>query len=124
MDGVTGGDGPFLVATTGERPVRNLTGSLQSHLEHGGARRKVIFATPRRLTPPEDRKLREEAQKLGFAVENVYQQQAFVERLYHHPRWCKKLLDLTGDPPALALIPSGHRPLLEGPLLGQEKALA
>jgi hypothetical protein len=122
MDGVTAGDGPFLVATTEQQPLRNLTRSLESHLAHGGERRRIVFATTRALTTDQDRKLRQKAKELGFAVEAIYQQQAFVDRLYHQPRWCKKLLELAGDPPALALVPSGHRPLIEGALVGQEEA--
>lgn len=124
VDGVTAGEGPFLVATTGARPVRNLESSLKAHLARGeDDRRSIIFATPRRLTAATVRKLHQRADALGFKIENVYQQQAFVERLYHDPHWCKKLLDLNGNPPALALVPRGHRPLIEGPLLGQERAL-
>src|SRR6185503_21284765 len=43
--------------------------------------------------------------------------------LYHSPRWCAKLLGLAAGPTALASIPSGRRPLIEGTLVGQQEAL-
>src|SRR5258707_8950643 len=50
MDGVTAGDGPFLVCTTGKEVIRNLTGSLKSYLKNGGTHRSLVLATSQELS--------------------------------------------------------------------------
>lgn len=50
MDGATSSSGPFLVSTTGEDVIGNLTKSLKSHLKNGGLRRSLLLATSQELT--------------------------------------------------------------------------
>lgn len=121
MDGATASDGPFLVSTTGEAVIRNLTGSLKSYLKSGGLRRSLILATSQELTQTRRRNLRKRARDLGFSLLQIYSRAAMAERLYHEPRWCNDLLGLTGRPSALTVIPLTHRPLIDQPLVGRDE---
>src|ERR1043166_7464907 len=121
MDGATAGDGPFLVSTTGEDVIGNLTGSLKSYLNHGGARRTLVLATSQELTERRRRNLHKRAKDLGFSLLQIYPRAAMAERLYHEPRWYKDLLGLTGRPSALTVIPVTSRPLLAQPLVGRDE---
>src|SRR3989442_11137301 len=105
MDGATASDGPFLVSTTDEAVIRNLTGSLRSYLKSGGLRRTLVLATSQELTQTRRRNLQKRARELGFSLLQIYPRAAIGERLYHEPRWCKDLLGLTGRPSALTMIP-------------------
>ena len=92
-----------LVCTTSkDGALRNLRDSLSRHKGSGGTVRRVIFATSRRLSPPECRNLHRRAEELGFNLLQIYQQQAFVDRLYHNPEWRRHLLGLSGAPSALS----------------------
>ena len=66
MDGVTAGDGAFLVCTTGKDVIRNLTGSLKSHLKNEGTRRSLVLATSQELSETRRRNLQKRARELGF----------------------------------------------------------
>jgi hypothetical protein len=125
MDGaVADGEGEAypLVCTTQERVIDNLVHSLERQLETGGKRRKVIVATSRALTPTRRRDLRDRAREFGFTLVQVYEQRAMATLLYRSSRWCKDLLDLSGKPAALSVIPpSCNRPLVELELLGREE---
>ncbi len=100
-------------------PLDNLRRSLTRHKEMGGCIRRVIFATPRTLTPRRQRNLAAAARELGFDLVQVYQQQAFVDRLYHSPEWRKQLLGLSGAPSALSEYPRVWRPMVGIPLIGR-----
>lgn len=125
MDGAIATAGPPipLVATTRGSVIANLTESLDSYLADNGLSREVVVATSQELTPRRVRNLEKRAALKGFTLHPVYQQQAWVDRLYYNPRWCRELLGLTANPPALASIPSGRRPLVEVTLIGQQEAL-
>src|SRR2546427_10499684 len=66
MDGATGADGPFLIATTGADVIRNLTSSLQSYLKDGGLRRRCVLATTQELTKRRRTNLEHRATNLDF----------------------------------------------------------
>jgi hypothetical protein len=112
-----------LVATTSRDALRNLTSSLKRHRETGGAIRRVLFATTGTLSAPRERSLHERAAVLGFTLLNVYQQQAFVDRLYQRHEWRKQLLGLSGAPEALSEYPRVWRPVLRTPLIGRDDDL-
>lgn len=113
-----------LVCTTSKAgALKNLRNSLMRHREVGGSIRRVIFATPRTLTPPQGRNLETAAEELGFGLVHIYQQQAFVDRLYHSPGWRKQLLGLSGAPSALSEYPRLWRPMVEIPLIGRAAEL-
>ncbi len=123
MDGATAGDGPFLVCTTGEDVIGNLTGSLKSYLKNGGTCRSLVLATSQELSETRRRNLQKRARDLGFSLLQIYPRAAMAERLYHEPRWCKDLLGLTGRPSALTVIPLTDRPLTAQPLVGRDEEI-
>ena len=113
-----------LVATTQEDVIRNLTKSLKSYLQKGGARRKVVLATSQKLTPKRRRNLEERAHQLGFKLIQVHSQEAFADLLYRNPSWCLELLGLTGQLPDLSVLPITSRPQIVELLIGREDDLA
>lgn len=115
---------PFpLVCTTGTDVLQNLTTSLNSYMAHDRQRRKVVLATSQHLTPARRRHLEDRARGLGFTLINIYDQAAIADLLYRSPKWCRDLLDITGNPPALSIIPLTHRPLLDSILVGRDTDL-
>jgi len=127
MDGaIADGKGePFpLVSTIGKDVSGNLKRNLKSYLQDGGLRRKVILATSQKLTPRRIRNLYKRANELGFTLVNVYTQEAMANLLYRSPEWCLELLNLTGAPAPLSVVPRTDRPLLSHALVGREADLA
>ncbi len=112
-----------LVATTQEDVIGNLTKNLNSYLKNGGPRRRVVLATSQKLTPKRRRNLEERASELGFTLIQVYSQEALADLLYRSPEWCRELLGLTGQPPALSVIPFTSRPQIVELLIGREDDL-
>jgi len=126
MDGAIGdaeGVAYPLVSTTQHDVIGNLTKSLKSYLQKGGTRRKVVLATSQRLTPTKRRNLEERARQLGFVLINTHPQEAFANLLYRSPQWCLELLGLTGQPPALSIVPVTSRPQIVELLIGRENDL-
>jgi hypothetical protein len=126
MDGaIADGEGePFpLVTTTGKDVIGNLTRNLKKYVEDGGKRRKAVLATSQRLTPRRHMKLRSRASEWGFTLIQTYDQDAFANLLYRNPQWCRDLLGLTGNPPALSILPKTARLLLTIPMIGREEDL-
>ena len=126
MDGaVADGQGePFpLITTTGEDVIGNLTRNLNTYIDEGGTRRQAILATSQILTPQRRQNLIERARELGFTLLQIYSREAVADRLYRNPRWRLELLALTGNPPALSVLPRTNRPLLDMPLVGREADL-
>ena len=121
MDGAIpdGCDVPMpLVTTTAKNVLRNLVNSLRAHkAKH--RRRHVVFATSRNISAATRRRLNEEAEKLGFVLRQVYSRTAIALRLYRNPKWCRSLLGVTGDPPALSVIPPTSRPVLNTHIIGR-----
>jgi len=112
-----------LVATTGKDVLGNLARNLHSYLEDDGKRRKVVLATSQALTPGRKRNLEKRAEELGFILINVHDQDAMANLLYRAPEWCLELLNLTGTPPVLSVVPRTERPLLNQELIGREADL-
>jgi hypothetical protein len=127
MDGaITNGEGePFpLVCTTEKDVIGNLRRSLNSYLKNRRQRRKVVLATSQQLTPRRVRNLYDRAAKLGFSLVGVHTQEAIANLLYYSPHWCLELLNLSGTPSALSVVPRTDRPLLGQTLIGREADLA
>ena len=115
---------PFpLVTTTSADVIGNLTRNLESYLQSGGERRKVIVATSEALSPKQRRNLRDRANELGFTLIQIYSQSGIANLLYHSPEWSQDLLGVSGDPAPLSAVPKGSRPLLDQPLVGREEDL-
>ncbi len=126
MDGAVADEGglPFpLVCTTGEGVIGNLRRSLKSYVESGGERRNVILATSQSLTARRRRNLEKAASEAGFTLVQIYPQGAIADLLYRDPTWCLELLNLTGDPPALSLLPLPRRPMVGQTPIGREQDL-
>jgi len=126
MDGaVADSEGrPFpLVTTTGEDVIGNLTRNLQSYLQSGGERRKVIVATSEDLSQRQRRNLHDRAGELGFTLIQICSRSGVANLLYHSPGWSQDLLGISGDPAPLSAVPKGRRPLLDQPLVGREEDL-
>ncbi len=112
---------PFpLIVTTSTDVIGNLTQNLESYIEQGRHRRRVVLATSRSLSPLQIRNLYNRASELGFNLVNVHEQRAIANLLYHNPVWTRTLLGLTGNPPALSVLPRSDRPLLTHKLIGRQ----
>ena len=123
MDGAVADDKglPFpLICTTSEDVIGNLTKNLKSYLSNGGTRREAVFATTQELTQKRRKNLETRAQELGFVLIQIYTQAAFADRLYYNPRWCLELLNLTGEPSPISIVPLTKRPFLGETLIGRE----
>ncbi len=112
-----------LVATTQEDVIGNLTKNLNSYLQKGGTRRRVVLATSQGLTPNRRRNLERRSSEIGFTLIQVYSQEALADLLYRSPEWCRELLGLTGQPLALSVIPRTLRPQNVEVLIGREDDL-
>jgi hypothetical protein len=127
MDGAIAdceGEAYPLVTTTSEDVIGNLTRNLTTYVANGGARRKVVLATSRELTARRRRNLEERASKLGFTLVQIYDRAAIADRLYDNARWCRELLGLSGEPPALSVEPRSARPLMDIQPVGRDGDLA
>jgi hypothetical protein len=78
-----------------------------------------VLATSRALTPVRRTNLEKIAQEEGFLLVQVHDQAAFADLLYRNPAWCRELLNLTGQPPALSAVPLASRPLMGEVLIGR-----
>lgn len=113
-----------LICTIGEDPRRNLRRSLSSYGRHIGQRATAIFATPRSLTAPGVQSLHNEARSAGVTLLAVYEQEAFADLLYRDSSWRRRLLGLTGEAPALSVVPRSQRLLVGSTLVGRDGDLA
>lgn len=116
---------PFpLVSTTSPNAIGNLTRNLKKYVEEGGARRLAVFATSCELSDKKRRNLIKRASELEFTLVGIYDQAAFSDLLYKDSKWRLELLNLTGDLPALSVLPLSKRPLVGDNLIGREIDLA
>lgn len=113
-----------LICTTTKDVIGNLTKNLTTYLEKGGPRRKAVLATSCSLTPKRRRNLEERANDLGFTLIQVFEQAALANLLYRSPEWCRELIGLTGQPPALSVVPRSSRPQITKQLIGRDDDLA
>lgn len=123
MDGSLETGKAFLIATTSRDLIGNVTGSLQSHLKSGLGRRRVVVVTSRRISNPARQKVEKRVLDMGFDLIGFHEQSHIADLLYHSPRWCKELLDLPGQPFALASVPRGARPFQNVSLVGRASEL-
>lgn len=127
MDGV--GELPdgtpfFLVATVQEDARGNLERNIQSHIDAGGERRTVVFATSRPVSGRRwlelDSHLRDE---FGVRLAAVHDRSDFVGRLYRNAAWRRRLLGVRGEARALSRLPATRRPTVEVPLIGRDEEI-
>lgn len=110
-----------VVITTAKNVIGNMTKNLDKYKEDGIAR-TCIVATSRSLTPRKQKNLTNKARELDFTLLQIVEQSGIAARLYHDSKWCKELLQLTGKPSALSIIPETRRPLPESELIGRTEA--
>ena len=127
MDGVgelSDGTPLFLIATVEEDARGNLERNIKSHIDAGGERRAVVFATTR---PISGRRRIELASRLreefGVRLVEVHDRGDFAARLYRNPRWRRELLGVPGEARALSRLPATRRPTPEIPLIGRDQEL-
>ena len=127
MDGV--GELPddtpfFLVATVQEDARGNLDRNIQSHIDAGGERRTVVFATSRPITGRRWLELDEHIRdKFGVRLAAVHDRADFVDRLYRNAAWRLELLGVPGEARALSRLPATRRPTVEIPLIGRDEEI-
>ena len=109
-----------LISTTQKDVIGNLTKSLKSYLSEGGPRRRVIVATSQELSGKRRHNLENRAAELGFTLIQIHTQATFADLLYRNPTWCMELLNLTGEPPPLSVLPITRRLLTGEYLIGRE----
>ncbi len=112
-----------LISTTAVDVLDNLRKSLKSYRDKPGARDSAVLATSQELTQKRRQNLEAEAKKFGVTLFQIYTRSAIAHRLYREPRWCRALLGLTGDPPALSSVPVSSRPLVGDRLVGRQEDL-
>ncbi len=116
---------PFFLVATVQRDARaNLERNVRSHIDAGGGRRTVVFATTR---PVSGRRRIELGHHLldefGVRLAAVHDRTDFVARLYRHAAWRRELLGVPGEARALSRLPPTRRPAAEIPLVGREREL-
>lgn len=109
-----------LICTTGTDVIGNLTRNLKRYKQEGHTRRRVVLATSQQLTAKRRSNLEKRSFELGFELVQIYDQAAFADRLYRNSAWCLELLNLTGAPPALSVLPQTKRPLVGNVLVGRD----
>ena len=127
MDGaIADGEGTAypLISTTNQNVIGNMTGSIKSYLNEGGTRRKAVLATSQELTSRRRRNLEDRAAKLGFTLVQIFERYAIADRLYNKPHWCLELLNLTGEPPPISIIPPSLRLSITEKLIGRDHDFA
>ncbi len=126
MDGAIGSSGlPLIpvVITTAHNVLDNLTRNLKMFMSKGWRSRSVVFVTSKALTPQRRQNLYARAEELGFNLVNVHDQTDLAQRLYRSPAWCRDLLGLVGNPPALSVFPLSLRPYGDQLITGRDADL-
>lgn len=112
-----------LVTTTGQDVKGNLRRNLEVYVKSGRRGRQVVLATSQALTTTRKSNLYTEARRLGFTLHPINDRPAIANLLYRNPDWCLSLLGLTGNPPALSVVPIQSRPLYVIPPIGRDEDL-
>ena len=116
---------PFFLVATVQRDARgNLERNVKSHIDAGGTRRAVVFATSRPITGQRevalDNHLRD---RFGVRLVMIHGRADFIARLYRNAHWRRELLGVLGEARALSRYPATRRPTPEIPLVGRDEEL-
>lgn len=115
---------PFpLITTVATDAKGNLKRNLNAAIAAGKRPTRAIFATSRRITPATRSKLQAIAAGFGVHSLQVHDQDWFANGLYRRSDWTKKLLNLSGRPSALSIVPLSGRPLIGERVIGREHEL-
>lgn len=118
-------EAPFpLVATTGKDAKANLLRNLKQASTRGTKPTRAVFATSRRITPRARATLEAAARQEGVGWLQVHDQDWFAYALYGSPAWAMRLLNVSGRPSALSIVPLSARPLIGELLIGRQAELA
>ena len=85
--------------------------------------RSVVFATSRHLRPRTRSELFDLAADLGFYLRQVFDQTWFASALYREVEQTKKLLNISGRPSALCVVPLSRRPVVGDAVIGRDDEL-
>ena len=120
----TRGRAPFpLISTTAKDLTGNLRRNLRRAQQQNPTLDRALFATSRVVTPRTRKTLHDQAGSLGVTLVQIADQDWFAQELYRAPAWSKRLLGVTGHPPALSQFPKSRRPILGDRILGRERVV-
>lgn len=118
-------DGPFpLICTTSSEVIGNFRKNIGSHLSRRGGPRRCVLATSQQLTPRRRENIHSAARELGVSLVQIHDQSDVVGRLYQNSHWRIELLGITGNPPALSMLPPQVRSLDASLVVGREADLS
>jgi hypothetical protein len=112
-----------LICTTGKDAIGNLTRNLKSYKRNRLKARVTVFASNQKLTPKQVQNLYKRSKELGFELWQVFEQRSLSERLLKSPYWCRRLLNLTGEPSVFSKTPKTARPMIGPELIGRDADL-
>jgi hypothetical protein len=104
--------------------IGNMTSSLTQYKKSSSNADTVYVATSQSLSNAQKDNLRTRAKELGFNLPAIYDAAHFVNELYKDPDWRLKLLNISGELPALSKIPINTRVSLDVPMIGRSEAIA
>lgn len=102
---------------------RNLVQNLRAARHHNWPRRRAALVVSAALKPSERSKLFETARSEGFELVHLADRESLADHLYRDARWCRELLGLSGQPPALSRVPETARPYATATPVGREEIL-
>ena len=115
---------PFpLVTTVGTNAKANLVRNLTRAGRGGRKPTRAVFATSRRITPQARQSLEKAVEQLGVRWLQIFDHDWFADTLYRHETWARRLLNVTGRPPALSAIPPSARPVVGNTIIGRQAEL-
>lgn len=118
-----GGEPIPLIVTTGTDAKRNLKKNLGQLKKLERPPKDVVFATSRRLRPRTRIDLSNLVADLGFRLRQVFDQMWFANALYRKAKWTKRLLNISGLPSALCVVPLSSRPVIGETVIGRDEEL-
>ena len=114
----------FLVATVQQAARANLERNVKSHIDAGGKRRAVVFATTRNISGRRRIELEHLLRdQFGVRLAGVHDRADFVARLYRNAAWRRELLGIPGAARALSRLPATRHSTPEIPLVGRDQEL-
>ena len=112
-----------LIVTTGKDAKGNLKKNLGQLKKLERPPKAVVFATSRHLRPRTRSELFDLAADLGFCLRQVCDQTWFASALYREAEWTRNLLNISGRPSALCVVPLSSRPVIGDAVIGRDGEL-
>lgn len=111
-----------LIVTTATDILQNFRRNLKK-AKSGTDSRRVYLATTKSVRSKTRLEIRKFAKSLGFTVGQIFDQNWVARQLHRNLTWCKKLLNISGNPPALCSVPISTRPVYSNVLIGRTTEL-